>query len=141
MSFWKDKTLSEMNHEEWESLCDGCGKCCLNKIEDEDTGEIFYTNVRCKLLDAHKCRCTSYHDRIVHVPTCVVLSPSNVPMAVRFMPKTCAYRLVHEGQDLPEWHHLVCGDRDRVHREKRSVQGQTVTEDQVKDWEDHVVKV
>ncbi len=126
--FWKTKSLSDMSQHEWESVCDGCGKCCLLKLEDEDSGEIAYTRLHCKLFEAATCRCADYENRKAIVPDCVILSPENVS-ALKWMPSTCAYRLLAEGKDLPEWHHLVCGDRNRVHKEGRSVLGKTISED------------
>ncbi|MEM1149682.1 MAG: YcgN family cysteine cluster protein [Pseudomonadota bacterium] len=128
--FWKTKRLSEMTREEWESLCDGCAKCCLLKLEDEDTGEIAYTRLHCRLLDAESCQCSDYSNRKTKVPDCVQLTPQKVE-ALKWMPSTCAYRLVAEGRDLPDWHHLICGDRDQIHREGHSILGQTVSEDTV----------
>ena len=128
--FWKTKRLEEMTPDEWESLCDGCAKCCLLKLEDEDTGEIAYTRLHCRLLDGQTCRCINYANRKRHVPDCVQLTPASVG-EIKWMPQSCAYRLVLEGRDLPDWHHLVCGDRDRIHREGHSVQGRTVSEDTV----------
>ena len=128
--FWKTKSLEEMTPAEWEALCDGCAKCCLLKLEDEDTGDIAYTRLHCRLLDAETCRCSNYQNRKRHVPDCVQLTPKSVG-EIRWMPRSCAYRLVLEGKDLPDWHHLVCGDRDRIHREGHSVMGRTVSEDTV----------
>ncbi|MEL6569282.1 MAG: YcgN family cysteine cluster protein [Pseudomonadota bacterium] len=128
--FWKTKSLTEMTTEEWESLCDGCAKCCLLKLEDEDTGEIAYTRLHCKLLDAGSCRCSDYENRKAIVPDCVKLTPKKIN-EIKWMPRTCAYRLIAEGQDLPDWHHLVCGDRDRIHREGHSIMGGTKSEDTV----------
>lgn len=138
--FWRTKTLAEMTPEEWESLCDGCAKCCLVKLEDEDTGEIDPTDVACRLLDLGTCRCGDYANRKRKVPDCVILSPDNVG-ELRWMPATCAYRLVHEGKDLYPWHHLVCGDRDAVHREGVSIKGRVVSERDVADEDlpDHVI--
>lgn len=128
--FWKTKPLTEMNPQEWESLCDGCAKCCLLKLEDEDTGEIAYTRLHCRLLDAGTCRCSDYKNRKRHVPDCVKLTPKKIDR-IKWMPRTCAYRLVHEGGDLPDWHHLVCGDRERIHTEGQSIMGRTLAEDTV----------
>lgn len=140
--FWRHKSMAEMTPAEWESLCDGCGKCCLNKLEDADTGEIFPTNLACRLLDLKRCRCTRYADRKRLVPDCVVLRPENVG-TLSWMPSTCAYRLLAEGKDLPWWHPLVCGDPDEVHRVGVSVRGRAVSERNAKgplehylvDWE------
>lgn len=130
--FWKTKALHELNSEEWESLCDGCAKCCLIKLEDEDTAEVFYTDVVCHLLDQDTCRCTEYEDRKRLVPSCVRLRPDNLE-ALSWMPSTCAYRLVFEGQDLPKWHHLVCGDGHEVHKAGISVRGRATSEANVDD--------
>lgn len=128
--FWKTKSLTEMTPQEWESLCDGCAKCCLLKLEDEDTGEIAYTRLHCRLLDADLCRCSDYENRKQHVPDCVILTPKSVA-EIKWMPKSCAYRRISEGRGLPDWHHLVSGDRNRVHEEGHSIMGDTVSEDTV----------
>ncbi len=125
--FWKAKSLAEMSAEEWESLCDGCAKCCLNKLEDADTEELFYTKVACYLLDLGQCRCTRYDERERLVPDCVVLKPANVTR-LPWMPSTCAYRLIAEGRDLYWWHPLVCGDPEEVHRAGISIRGRAVSE-------------
>jgi uncharacterized protein len=125
--FWKRKTLEEMTRQEWESLCDGCARCCLYKLEDEDTGEIYYTNVVCRLLDTHRCRCTAYEERSRLMPTCLVLDADRVKQ-LQWMPKTCAYRLVAEGKDLESWHPLVSGDPESVHNAGISVRKRTVAE-------------
>jgi uncharacterized cysteine cluster protein YcgN (CxxCxxCC family) len=128
--FWETTRLEDMTHEQWESLCDGCAKCCLLKLEDEDTGEIAYTRLHCRLLDAETCRCANYAERKRHVPDCVTLTPQSVG-DIKWMPESCAYRLVLEGKPLPDWHHLVCGDPDRIHELGHSVMGRTVSEDAV----------
>jgi uncharacterized cysteine cluster protein YcgN (CxxCxxCC family) len=120
--FWRAKTLAEMSRSEWESLCDGCGRCCLVKLEDEDTAEVHYTDVACTLLDAQACRCRDYRRRQSKVADCVRLTPETV-QALRWLPPTCAYRLVGEGRDLSWWHPLVSGDRASVHAAGVSVQG------------------
>lgn len=125
--FWKRKSLGEMTPEEWESLCDGCAKCCLHKLEDERTGEFHQTNVACRLLDLGACRCSRYAERKRLVPDCVVLTPGNIG-ALSWMPSTCAYRLLAEGKDLPWWHPLVSGDPDSVHRAGVSVRGRAISE-------------
>jgi len=136
--FWKRKKLSQMTQEEWESLCDGCGKCCLNKLIDTDTQELFFTNVACRLLDLKSCRCTRYKDRSRLVKDCVRLTPRNV-RRIKWLPATCAYRLVTEGADLPEWHHLICGDRRAVHKAGISVVGRSISESEAGDLDDHIV--
>lgn len=130
--FWETKPLAEMTPAEWESLCDGCAKCCLLKLEDEDTGEIAYTRLHCKLLDADTCRCSDYDNRKAIVPDCVKLTPGKVE-TLKWMPKSCAYRLIFEGKSLPEWHHLISGDRQLIHELGHSIFGQTVSEETVLD--------
>ncbi len=134
--FWKTKPLDQLTPDQWESLCDGCGKCCLLKLEDEDTGEVAYTRLHCRLFDPATCQCSDYDNRKQHVPDCVQLAPGNVT-ALKWMPKTCAYRVIAEGGDLPDWHHLVCGDRTAIHRAGKSVLGRTLSEDAV--LEEHQV--
>lgn len=125
--FWKRKSLAEMDRAEWESLCDGCGRCCLHKLEDIDTGLLFYTSVVCHLFDDEHCRCTRYEARSVLVPDCLVLEPGNLDR-INFLPETCAYRLLNEGLDLPDWHPLVSGDPESVHKEGISVRGKVISE-------------
>lgn len=122
MAFWREKSLDEMDPTEWESLCDGCGRCCLVKLEDEDTGDVHYTSVGCKLLDGASCRCRDYPNRSAQVADCVRLTPDTV-RSLSWLPVTCAYRRVSEGKDLMWWHHLVSGDPDTVHRAGISVRG------------------
>lgn len=137
--FWRRKTLAEMTRGEWESLCDGCAKCCLAKLEDDDTGEISYTEVACRLLDLGTCRCTDYANRKRFVPDCVVLTPRTVAR-LTWLPSSCAYRLISEGKDLEWWHPLVSGDPETVHRAGVSVRGRAVPEAVAGDLEDHVVR-
>lgn len=118
--FWRTKTLADLTAHEWESLCDGCARCCLVKLEDVDTGEFHFTDVACTLLDAGACRCRAYSERDVLMPDCVRLTPEVVP-TLGWLPASCAYRLVAEGQDLPSWHPLVTGDPDSVHAAGMSV--------------------
>ncbi|SNS19039.1 hypothetical protein SAMN05421757_101269 [Tropicimonas sediminicola] len=139
--FWERVPLEKMNTAEWEALCDGCGKCCLNKLEDEDTGEVAFTRIACRLLDDDTCRCTHYEIRHQFVPDCVTLSPQNIGSHAYWMPRTCAYRLLAEGKPLHSWHYLISGDRESVHRAGVSMQGMTLSEFDVpeEDWEDHLL--
>jgi hypothetical protein len=123
--FWRGKTLSQLSAEQWEALCDGCGRCCLEKLESPTTGKVRYTCVACHLLDIEACRCTDYDLRHVMVSDCLELRPDNIPR-LRWLPKTCAYRLVAAGKDLPAWHPLVSGCADSVHRAGISVRGWAV---------------
>jgi uncharacterized cysteine cluster protein YcgN (CxxCxxCC family) len=136
--FWRRKTLSEMTAAEWESLCDGCARCCLIKLEDTDTGVISYTEIACRLLDLGACRCAHYDKRSTLVPDCVVLTPDRVG-ELGWMPSTCAYRLLAEGRDLPWWHPLVSGDPETVHEAGISVRGRVLPEARGDDPEDHIV--
>ena len=136
--FWETKALDQMSRAEWESLCDGCGKCCIHKLEDEDTGELHPTNIACRLLDRRSGQCSDYKHRHAYVPECVRLTPTKLRQ-IDWLPTTCAYRLIDEGQPLPEWHHLVSGDRDAVHRAGQSVRGWTVSESEAGDFENHIV--
>ena len=136
--FWKTKGLADMSRQEWESLCDGCGRCCLNKLENEATGEIYYTDVACRLLNTETCACMSYADRKRYVPECQILSPRMV-RKLGWLPSTCAYRLVDEGKDLYWWHPLVSGDPETVHYAGISVRGRVVSERDTDDLENHVV--
>ena len=133
--FWEAKTLAQMTVREWESLCDGCGLCCLVRFEDEETGEVIPTRVHCRLLDADACRCTDYANRKTHVPDCIKLTPWNID-ALAWMPVSCAYRRLHEGRGLPSWHPLLTGDPESVHAAGVSVRGQTVSEASLGDPED-----
>lgn len=135
--FWKTKSLEEMSQAEWESLCDGCGKCCVGKLEDEDTGEIYWTSVGCRLFDAELCRCSDYANRLARVSDCVKLTPQNVK-TISWLPSTCGYRLVAEGKDLSDWHPLVSGRRETVHEAGISMRGRiTASEDDLDEPEDY----
>lgn len=129
--FWKTKSLQAMSRAEWESLCDGCGRCCLVKLEDEDTGEIHFTDVACKLLDGHSCRCKDYKNRRSIVSDCIKLNARNVG-ELNWLPETCAYRLLDEGKDLAWWHPLVSGDPETVVKAGVSMRGRTVSEADVR---------
>lgn len=138
--FWKRKTLDQLDAAEWESLCDGCGLCCLQKLEDEDDGSVYYTSIACRLLDLQSCRCSDYPNRTRHVPDCIQLTPDQAGQ-FHWLPPTCAYRLVSEGKDLPLWHHLISGDPDAVHAERISRAGRMHAEDSVaeEDWEQYLI--
>jgi uncharacterized cysteine cluster protein YcgN (CxxCxxCC family) len=139
--FWESKQLADFTREEWESLCDGCGRCCLVKLEDEDTGELFYTNVACQLLDMETCRCIAYERRTEEIPGCLVLSYQDLE-TIDMMPPTCAYRRMKEGRPLAAWHPLVSGDSDSVHAAGISVRGKVVPEQYIhpRQLEDHIVE-
>lgn len=138
--FWKTTALEDMTPAQWESLCDGCGRCCLNKLEDWDTGKIAWTNVACRLLDTHSCRCTDYDNRQAEVPECIGLTPQSV-RTLTWLPPSCGYRLIVEGRDLYWWHPLVSGDPETVHMAGVSVRGRTVPEEglALEAYEDHIV--
>jgi uncharacterized protein len=140
--FWKTKTLEAMTEAEWESLCDGCGRCCLVKLEDEDSGKIHFTDVHCRLLDKDSCRCSDYANRQKKVADCVRLTPKEA-RSLSWLPPTCAYRLVAKGEDLPNWHPLISGDPEAVHTVGISVKGRTIASEdevQVPDLVDHLVR-
>ena len=135
--FWETKTLAEMSPVEWESLCDGCGLCCLIRFEDEETGEVFATRAHCRLFDGALCRCSDYPNRKTYVPDCIKLTPHNIE-ALEWMPKSCAYRRLHEGRALASWHPLVSGDPESVHQAGVSVRGLTFSELELASPEDAV---
>lgn len=136
--FWEDVPLAKLDRAQWEALCDGCGKCCLHKLEDEETGELIATNVACRLLDRRAGRCSNYRHRHAYVSECVRLSMRNVA-AIEWLPSTCAYRLRAAGEKLPDWHYLVSGDPEAVHRAGESTRGWTISEDDAGDLEHHMV--
>lgn len=137
--FWETKALNEMTGEEWESLCDGCAKCCLHKLEDEDTGDVYYTKVVCRYMD-EQCRCTEYQRRNELVPNCVWLKPEDVE-EFHWLPSTCAYRLVAENKPLPDWHPLISGNAQSVHRAGVSIKGRALSEEYVHPdgMEEHII--
>ncbi len=139
-AFWREKTLQQMSAEEWESLCDGCGKCCLHKLEDEDSGELLLTSVACAYLDCDACRCTVYPERKSYVPECLTLRPEHLD-ELRWLPASCAYRLLYEGSDLPSWHPLVSGSRESVHANQISVRNKVISETEVdeSDWDLYII--
>lgn len=128
--FWKTYALSDLNHAEWEALCDGCGKCCLIKLEDEDTLEVAYTKVACQLLDCQTGYCSNYADRMQYIPDCIQLTPEKL-QRIHWLPATCAYRRLQEGKGLPAWHHLVTGSRDSILKARKSVAGRCISEKEV----------
>ncbi len=143
LPFWHTKTLEEMTLSEWESLCDGCGRCCLNKLIDPETDAIYTTAVACKLLDTNTCRCKNYADRKRHVSDCIRFTPETIGN-YDWLPDSCAYRLLAEGYDLPEWHPLVTGDPESVHDAGFSVRGMAVSEEEVPnpdDWHEYIIRI
>ncbi len=136
--FWKSKRLDEMTTAEWESLCDGCGRCCLHKLRDEDTDTVIFTNVACRLLDTHSCACSDYERRRRKVPDCVQLTPASLA-EIDWLPPSCAYRRLHEGRSLAWWHPLVSGRPESVHEARISVQDRVIGEREAGPLEHHVV--
>lgn len=138
--FWQIKSLSEMTESEWESLCDGCGQCCLNKLIDADTDEIYFTNVACNLLNIKTCQCRHYERRFEFEPDCIKLTRENLD-SFEWLPKTCAYRVLRDGEPLPDWHPLVTGSKAAMHKAKISVRHIAVPESQMTEWEDHILNL
>jgi len=139
--FWKDKTLAEMSEQEWESLCDGCGQCCLQKLEDEDTGDVFYTDLACRLYDLKKGGCKDYPHRLQRVSNCIKLGIEDIPQ-FHWLPSSCAYRLLSEGKALPAWHPLRSGDPESVKKAGFSIRGRAVCESTVAEnlWEERIIQ-
>lgn len=139
--FWHRIALTDMTPEQWESVCDGCGLCCLHKLENEEDNEIYYTDVACRLLDTQHCRCTQYPERTRHVPGCLVLTPATLANRLRWLPATCAYKRLAQHQPLPSWHPLISGNVDSVHQAGISVRGRCVNEHEIAlaDLEERVV--
>ena len=140
-NFWTDIPMDDLTRPEWEALCDGCGKCCLNKLEDED-GTVALTRVACKLLDGNTCQCTRYPIRHQYVPECIVMTPKSLEDNMYWLPQTCAYRLVFEGRDLYDWHPLISGEAASVYAAGVSMKGRSISEDTVSedDWDNHIIK-
>jgi len=138
--FWKTKSLKEMTKQEWESLCDGCARCCLHKLEDEDDGEVYYTDIHCRYLQRDNCGCTVYQTRNEKVPECIWLTPEQAA-SFKWLPDTCAYRLLAEGKDLYDWHPLVSGDKNSVHEADISIRNKGIPDDQVAEdeWQDRII--
>ncbi len=139
-NFWKGKTLEELSPEEWETLCDGCGQCCLYKLEDEESGDLYLTNVVCRFLDLKSCQCQVYAERHQAVPTCIQLTPQNV-FELKWIPPTCAYKLVAEGKPLPKWHPLISGNSQSIRDAEFFVGGRIISESEVDmdDLENYVI--
>jgi uncharacterized protein len=137
--FWEDRPLEALDRAQWEALCDGCGKCCVHKLEDEVTGELFPTNVACKLLDRHTGQCSDYRHRRAYVPECVRLTPK-LAGTLDWLPGSCAYKLRAEGEPLPDWHPLNSGDPESVHKAGMSVRGWTISESDAGELEDHILE-
>ncbi len=135
MKFWEIKTLEQMSSQEWELLCDGCGRCCLHKLQDEDSGEIYSTRVACQLLDLKTCRCTNYAQRTEFVPDCLQLQAASFT-EYDWLPTTCAYRLRHENQPLPAWHPLISKQKNSVKKAGMMVSDFAICETQVENLED-----
>jgi len=140
--FWEKIPMDEMSKPEWEALCDGCGKCCLNKLEDEETGHVELTRISCRLLDVETCLCAQYPIRHQFVPDCIVLTPESIDRHMYWLPQTCAYRLLHEGRELYPWHPLLTGDPASPHKEGVTMIGHAIPETEVDedDWEDHIIE-
>ena len=140
--FWETTPLDRMTRPEWEALCDGCGKCCMNKLEDEDTQDVAMTRIACRLFDDISCHCAQYPIRHQFVPECIVLKPQNLDQNMYWMPETCAYKLLRQGKKLYDWHPLISGTPDTVHDAGVSMRQRTIPEFEVHedDWEDHIIE-
>jgi uncharacterized cysteine cluster protein YcgN (CxxCxxCC family) len=140
--WWENTKLADMSREQWESLCDHCGKCCLIKLEDEEDGQVYYTDVICDLFQDENCHCGDYWNRETRVPTCIRLTQDNLEQ-INWMPPSCAYRRIQDQQGLPEWHHLITGDKNVIHSVGCSVKGKTIFEKQIHneyEFEEHIVE-
>lgn len=141
--YWESKKIHELSQEEWEGLCDGCGKCCLQKLQDEDTDQVYFTSISCRFLDTHSCKCKVYEQRFEYLPECLSLTKDNLSSALYWLPSTCAYKLVYEEKPLPSWHHLVSEDKEVIHLLNFSVRDKVTSELEVDvdDWEDFIVDI
>tara|TARA_R110001592_G_scaffold171325_1_gene409608 strand:- start:9350 stop:9811 length:462 start_codon:yes stop_codon:yes gene_type:complete len=141
--FWESKKIQDFSQDEWESLCDGCGKCCLQKLQDEDTEEIHFTCISCQFLDEQSCRCKVYGNRFEHLPECLNLTKENLESTLPWLPNTCSYKLVYQEKSLPVWHHLISGNKETIHVLNLSVRDKVVSELDVDedDWEDFIVDI
>jgi len=139
--FWTSKPLTELSESEWESLCDGCGKCCLHKLQDEETDDLLFTTICCEYLDTQACACTVYESRTSHVPDCLNLNAEMLKDVSEWLPPTCAYRILFEGGELPSWHHLVSGDTQVIHLQHMSVKDKVISETLVdeSDWHEYLI--
>ncbi|ATO33236.1 hypothetical protein DZA65_02251 [Dickeya dianthicola] len=136
--FWETQTLEQMSDDEWEALCDGCGRCCLHKLIDEDTDQLYFTNVACNQLNIKSCQCRNYARRFEYEPDCIKLTRENL-LSFDWLPETCAYRLIHEGKGLQPWHPLLSGSKAAMHQQRISVRNIAVRESEVIDWQDHIL--
>ena len=139
--FWETVPLEDMTRPEWEALCDGCGKCCMNKLEDDDTGAVAFTRVACRMFDDTTCKCSQYPIRHQFVPECIVMTPQNIENHMYWLPQTCAYRLLHKGEPLYNWHPLITGDPASTLEAGVSMRHLTIPENEVDDddWEEHII--
>lgn len=137
--FWETKSLKQMTKYEWESLCDGCGKCCLHKLEDVDTGEVSISNVTCSFLDEETCNCKDYSNREKNVPDCISLDLKNIKK-LQWLPETCAYRLIDEGKSLYNWHHLISGSKSTIHEYGMSVRDYSINESKLNNAEEYILE-
>ena len=143
LPFWKTKPLNEMSKQQWESLCDGCGLCCLQKLQDEETDEVFFTSVSCQFLDDKSCRCKVYDNRFDYLPECLDLTIDNLESTLPWLPSSCSYKLVYEGKPLPKWHHLNSNNKDSIHHLNLSVKNKVISELDVHedDWQDYIIDI
>tara|TARA_R110001599_G_scaffold42276_2_gene127478 strand:- start:3162 stop:3623 length:462 start_codon:yes stop_codon:yes gene_type:complete len=141
--YWESKDIHEFSQDEWESLCDGCGKCCLQKLQDEDTEEIYFTNISCQFLNKHSCKCKVYDQRFEYLPECLNLTQENLKSTLPWLPDSCSYKLVYEKKPLPSWHHLISENKETIHLLNFSVRDKVINELDVEedDWQDFIVDI